>query len=107
MNRRIILSPDAEADISSAIAWYQLVELSLGSRFEAATRATLKRITRFPYQFPIIEGTLRRAPLKRFRYAIYFSVEKEGMFVQAVVHERRNDSVWKDRGMAITDNSDG
>lgn len=99
MNRRIILSPDAEADIASAIAWYQRIELSLGSRFKTDTRATLRRIARFPYQFPLIdEGTVRRVRLKGFPYAILFSLEKEGVFVKAVVHERRDDSVWMDRG---------
>ena len=98
MKRRIILSPDAEADIASAIAWYQRIELSWGSRFKAETRTTLRRITRFPYQFPVIKGTFRRARLKRFRYAILFSLEKEGVFVRAVVHERQDDSVWKNRG---------
>lgn len=98
MNRRIILSPDAEADIASAIAWYRCIELSLGSRFKTDTRVTLRRIARFPYQFPLIEGTLRRVRLKRFPYAILFSLEKEGVYVKAVVHERRADSVWMDRG---------
>ena len=98
MNRRIILSPDAEADIASAIAWYQRIELSWGSRFKTETHATLRRIARFPYQYPLIKGTVRRARLKRFRYAILFSLEKEGVFVKAVVHERRDDSIWMDRG---------
>ena len=98
MNRRIILSPDAEVDIASAIAWYQRIELSWGSRFKTDIRATLRRIARFPYQFPLIEGTVRRAHMKRFRYAILFSLEKEGVFVRAVVHERRADSVWRSRG---------
>ncbi|HJS23541.1 MAG TPA: type II toxin-antitoxin system RelE/ParE family toxin [Pyrinomonadaceae bacterium] len=98
MTRRIILSPDAEADIASAIVWYQRIELSLGFRFKAETRATLRRIAQFPYQFPLIEGKVRRAHLKRFRYAILFSLEKEGVFVKAIVHERQDDSTWKNRG---------
>ena len=102
MNRRIILSPDAEADIASAIAWYQRMEPSWGIRFKADTRATLRRIAQFPYQFRLIEGTLRRAQLKRFRYVILFSLEKEGVFVRAVVHERRDDSSWKNRGNSFS-----
>jgi len=98
MNRRIILSPDAEADIVSAVAWYQRIEPDWGSRFKSDTRATLRRIAQFPYQFPVIDGTLRRARLTRFRYAILFSLEKEGVFVRTIVHERRDDRIWKDRG---------
>jgi plasmid stabilization system protein ParE len=98
MYRRIILSPDAEADIASAIAWYRRIELSLGSRFKTDTHATLRRIARFPYQFPLIEGAIRRVRLKLFPYAILYSLEKEGVYVKAVVHERRADNVWMDRG---------
>ena len=95
--KRIILSPDARADLNSAVAWYQRIELGWGSRFKADTRATLRRIAQFPYQFPVIGGTLRRARLKRFRYAILFTLEKEGVFVKAIAHERQDDSIWKSR----------
>lgn len=103
MTRRIILSPDAEADLNSAIIWYQRVEVSLGSRFKAETRATLRRITQFPYQFPLIKGKFRRARLNGFRYDILFSLEKEVVFVRAIVHERRADSVWMGRGNDIAE----
>jgi plasmid stabilization system protein ParE len=96
--RRIILSPDAKADIRSTIRWYRRSDPNLALRFKLEMRATLRRIARFPYQFSFVEGTFRRANLKRFRYAIFFSVEKERVVVKAVVHQRRADSVWKDRG---------
>lgn len=96
--RRIILSPDAKADMRSTIRWYQRTDPNLALRFKLETRATLRRIARFPYQFSSIEGTFRRANLKHFRYAIFFSVEKDRVVVSAVVHQRRADSVWKSRG---------
>ena len=96
--RRIILSPDAKGDIRSTIRWYQRTDSNLALRFNLETRATLRRIARFPYQYSFIEGTFRRANLKRFRYAIYYSVEKEEVVVKAVVHQRRADSVWRSRG---------
>ena len=101
MKRRIILSPDAEADIASIIAWYQRIELSLGSRFKAEASATLRRIAQFPYQFPLIKGKFRRARLNRFRYAILFSLEKEGVFVRTIIHERRDDRAWGRSGQSL------
>jgi toxin ParE1/3/4 len=98
MTCRIILSPDAEADIASAIAWYQRIQLSLAFRFKAETRATLRRIARFPHQFPLIDGKVRRARVRGFRYAILYSLEKEGVFIKAIVHDRQDDSTWKNRG---------
>ena len=61
------------------------------------TGATRRRIERFPYQFPVIDGTTRRALLKRFPYKIFFALKKDGPFVIAVVHQRRSDNLWMDR----------
>jgi plasmid stabilization system protein ParE len=96
--RRIILSPDAKADIRSTIRWYRRTDPNLALRFKLDARAILRRIARFPYQFPLAEGTLRRARLKQFPYAIYFSLKNSDVRVKSVVHERRADSVWKSRG---------
>jgi plasmid stabilization system protein ParE len=98
MSYRIILSPDAKADISSAVRWYQRRDLNVAFRFTLETRAAMSRIARSPYQFPRINGSIRRARLNRFPYYIYYALNKErGAFVFAVLHQRRNHSIWMDR----------
>src|SRR5688572_12760704 len=92
-----ILSPDAEADLDSASRWYERTDPNLASRFELETLAILRRIQKYPYQFPVVEGTKRRALLKRFPYSIFFALKKDGPFVIAVVHQRRSDAIWMDR----------
>ena len=98
MNHRIVLSPDAQADFSSIVWWYQQIDPDLAKRFALEALAILHRIAQFPYSFSVIEGTVRRAGLKRFRYLIYYSLDMDLISVIAVVHERRDDSVWMDRG---------
>jgi len=63
MKYRIVPSPDAEADVTSASWWYQNIDLNLATRFVAEGRATIASITRFPYRFPLVNGTVRRARL--------------------------------------------
>ena len=92
-----ILSPGAEADFDSASRWYQRIDPSLAFRFTLETFRTLRRIMMFPYQFPIIKSTTRRAILKRFPYSIFFILKKDGPFVIAVVHQRRSDTIWTAR----------
>ena len=92
-----IPSPDAEADIDSASRWYQQIDPDLAVRFALETLTTLRRIKRFPYQFPVIEGITRRALLKRFPYSIYFDLNGDEASVIAVVHQRRSDTIWMDR----------
>ena len=97
MKFQSIPSPGAEADIVSAYRWYQQIDPNLAFRFTLETFATLRRIKTFPYQFPIIRGTTRRALLKRFPYSIFFSLNNDGLFVIAVVHQRRSETIWMDR----------
>ena len=60
---RVILSPDAKADISAAVRWYQRIDPNLAFRFLLEARATRRRIARFPYQFPLVNRVVRRAAL--------------------------------------------
>jgi plasmid stabilization system protein ParE len=97
MKIRVILSPDAKADIRSAIEWYHQADPNLASRFEKATFATLRQIRQFPYRFQIINGAIRQALLKRFPYAIYYSLRSNKLTVTAVLHQRRSDTIWRTR----------
>jgi len=97
MRYRSVPSPDAEADISSAVRWYQGTSLNLAFRFTLETVATRRRIERFPFQFPIVYKTVRRALLKRFPYSMYFELKDDEASVIAVVHQRRNPAVWMAR----------
>jgi len=63
MKYKIVLSPGAKADISSAARWYLNIEPNLAYRFLREVKTTLQRITRMPYAFPIRRDGFRRARL--------------------------------------------
>ena len=48
---RVILSLDAEADISAAVRWYQRIDPNLAFRFLLEARATRHRIADFLISF--------------------------------------------------------
>lgn len=98
MNHSIVLSPDAEADFSSAVWWYEQIDPDLATRFTQEALATLHRIAQYPYSYTLVEGTVRRGGLKHFRYLIYYSLDMDRVSVIAVVHERRDDCGWMGRG---------
>lgn len=58
-------------------------------RFTAERKAALARVVRNPYQFPITHNLPRRALMKRFPYAIYFTVDADVVLILAVLHQRR------------------
>lgn len=97
MNIQVVLSPDAKADISSTLEWYHRADPNLAFRFEQETLTTLRHIEQFPHRFRIISGAVRRARLKRFPYAIYYSFGYDEALVTAVLHERRSNDIWKQR----------
>ena len=103
MKYRSVLSPGAQADMDSASRWYRNIDLNLAYSFLLETATTRRRIERFPYQFPIVEGITRRALLKRFPYSIFFDLYDDEASVIAVVHQRRSDTIWRNRVNARTE----
>jgi plasmid stabilization system protein ParE len=91
MKYRVILSPDAKAEISSAVHWYQRTGPDVALRFLWKTRATVNRIRQYPNSFPRVSGVIRRAVLHRFPYSIFFVLMKEFVVVMAVRHQRQSD----------------
>jgi hypothetical protein len=68
---------------------YVDIQPQLSLRFEAETMAVLRRLAQNPFQFPLSYKSFRKALLKRFQYALYFTLIAEEVFVMAVVHQRR------------------
>jgi len=50
MNYRIVLSPDADADIGSGFAWYHSIDPNLAFRFVSEAHRTMDRMGEFPYR---------------------------------------------------------
>ena len=97
MNYSIVLTRDADADIGLVFAWYQPIDPNLAVRFVLEGRTTMDRIGQFPFMFPLVNGSVRRARLNRFPYAIYYLVERKKVSVTAILHDRRSDNVWRQR----------
>ena len=91
MKHRVILSPDAKADFSSAVLWYQRTDPDIAFQFTQETLRILHRIQQFPYSFPLFRGAVRQAILIRFPFYIYFSLKIQVVSVIAIVHQRRAD----------------
>jgi plasmid stabilization system protein ParE len=98
---RLVIRPEAQADIRSARAWYDGERQGLGDEFLAELDHVLRRARDTPLQFPEVGRGLRRALLHRFPYAVYFVVKQDGsVVVLIVVHQRRRPAEWKRRANA-------
>jgi len=57
----------------------------------------LQRIRINPQQFPVIFVDLRRAPLRRFPYGLFFRLRADAIYVIACFHSSRDPQVWRRR----------
>jgi plasmid stabilization system protein ParE len=71
---RLIVRPDAEADIAAAYDWYEEQRKDLGKEFLEEISVTIDPVQADPKCFPAIFRTLRRALVHRFPMAFSSSL---------------------------------
>lgn len=98
MKKRLILRPEAEADLADAYHWYEDRVAGLGSEFLRSVEAVTSLIEANPQLFQIVHrGIVRRALTRRFPYGVYFVEGERTISVIAVIHAKRNPRAWQDR----------
>ena len=90
---RLIVRPEAEADLALGFDWYQNQRAGLGAEFIAEVSRTLESVADQPLQYPVILTPLRRALVRRFPYAVFFVGDPEVVVVVAALHMARNPNV--------------
>ena len=97
MRHRLIIRPEAEADLQEAFDWYERHVPGLGADFLAAIDAALNAIRSNPFQHPVSHRNARRALTRRFPYQIFFLIADDGIVVMAVSHGARDPQRWQER----------
>jgi plasmid stabilization system protein ParE len=99
MSRRIIIRPEAEADIMEAAAWYEDRERGLGLEVTSSIHAAIDRALKDPKAFPRLRESphVRRILAQRFPYRVFYIVRTDVLVVFAVLHAARQDRHWKRR----------
>jgi plasmid stabilization system protein ParE len=98
VTKRLVVRPLAAQDIDEAAGWYERQAPGLGEEFLAAVDRRLAEIQTAPDRFPRISPRLRRALLRRFPYAIFFTIVGDMISVVACMHGRRHPARWLRRG---------
>lgn len=99
MNRRVIVRPEAEADITDAALWYDSREPGLGSELITEVHSGIARALKNPESFTCVRRspTVRRVLTRRFPYRIFFIVRPDAIVVFGVLHAAQHDRVWRQR----------
>lgn len=96
MNLPVVLTLDAETDFDTAADFYQQ-QAGLGDRFTDSVRQSLRAIGQMPESHAPLHRDVRRTKVRPFPYIIYYRVRPDRVEVIAILHGRRDPSVWKDR----------
>lgn len=86
-----------EADTARAICWYQAEAPEQVDPFRAVLDERLAGLEENPHLVQAVYRTVRRLLLRPFPYILYYEVREETVLVIAIVHARRDPSVWKSR----------
>ena len=97
MSRRLIVRPEAEAEMADAFDWHEDRVPGLGSEFLLCVDAVFNAILRSPHQYPRVHKTVRRALTRRFPFEVFFVEDDERVVVLSVFHAKRNPKRWQER----------
>ena len=96
---RVLIRREAKEDLLGALAWYEEKRRGLGGEFRAQLRATLSTIRSNPQLYAEVLAPVRRAPLRRFPYGVYYQLRGGAVEVLAILHQARDPRVWQARAL--------
>lgn len=97
MSLRVRVTPEALADLDEAQDWYERAEVGLGLRFLEEVEKSLRSAADWPDAASAVLGSVRRALVARFPYALYYVVDGGELVVLGCIHARRHPRVWRRR----------
>ena len=97
MKYNILLSQEAEWDISESFHWYEIQKSSLGDSFEEAINEALEAISQNPNICQLKYKKIRIYFTKNFPFGIHYYTDKKDLKVIAVFHTSKDPSNWDER----------
>lgn len=95
--KRLVLTPEADAEALDAHGWYEREQAGLGDAFRDELDATIRRIRWSPLAHRVVHRDLRRALVRRFPYVVLYRLMGDSVVVVAIVHGRRAPARWRTR----------
>jgi toxin ParE1/3/4 len=97
VKRRLVIRPEALAEIDEAAAWYKPRRRLLARAFLDAVDSGIRAIAENPERFPFREDDTRGLVLPRFPYTILYTLTEQEVIIIACFHERRDPEEWRRR----------
>jgi plasmid stabilization system protein ParE len=87
----------ADRELNEAAQYYDLEKPGLGSSFLREVDRCLRSIEKHPEAGLILGGPVRRRLLRRFPYALLYTVRPDSIRILAVMNLKRRPTYWVGR----------
>ena len=104
---RLVVRPEAEADLLRGYSWYEQQLPGLGVDFLDEVSQCQLTIEQRPLSFAIVHDPARRAMTRRFPYALFFVVGKDVVSIVAAFHQTSNPDALALRLEAVAQQTHG
>lgn len=92
---RVVLHPEADAELSQGVAYYASIDQALGERFLAEIKRLIAEITLHPKTFRQFDPPARRHFSTWFPYGVIYLELPDQLWIVAVMHMKRRPGYWK------------
>ena len=90
----IVLTPQAEAELLEAVAFYNEQSEGLGAEFNDEFEAGIRDIDAHPEFWGNVGRGFRRKLLQRFPYGLIYEITDTHILIIAVMHTSRRPEYW-------------
>jgi plasmid stabilization system protein ParE len=97
MSYTLTIRKEAEFDIDEQFDYYEEKRKGLGHDFLLCIEEALDKLQRNPLINRKLHRELRRIPIRRFPYRIFYFVQHNTIIVTAVFHARKDPTAWNHR----------
>jgi toxin ParE1/3/4 len=89
--------PEAEREFVEAIEYYEECSPGLGEDFSLEVYSAVQNILSYSNAWPVLEDDVRRCLISRFPFGVLYSIEKDRVYILAIMHLHRQPDCWKNR----------
>ena len=94
---KTVFHPEAYEEMLESARFYERRSEGLGLDFLNAVEETTRRIRRFPKAGPVERAAIRKRLVSGFPFTVLYQLQKDRIFIAAVMHQHRKPGYWRKR----------
>jgi hypothetical protein len=91
---KLLFHPDIAQEVKASYNWYQNQAKGLGDDFLSELESSYQAITELPDTWPKFQYGFRRFLLSKFPFSVIYQLNKDTIFIVAIMHNSRNPGYW-------------